>query len=119
MNNTKISIVIPCYNSEKTIGRTLKSIADQEYDNVEVVIVDGLSFDNTLEIVNQYRHIVTKMLSEADSGIYNAINKGIELCEGELIGMVSSNDWLREGAISAILKAYHKNPKADIYHSNI
>jgi len=119
MNNPRISIVIPCYNSEKTIARTLKSIATQDYNNIEVIVVDGLSSDSTIEIVNNYQEIVSKVISEPDSGIYNAINKGIELCDGELIGMISSNDWLRKGAIKALLTVYAKSPDSDIYHANI
>jgi len=75
----KITIVTVTFNSAKTIRDTLESIKNQTYPNIEHIIVDGASSDNTLEIVRQYNH-VAKIISEPDNGIYDAMNKGIKNC---------------------------------------
>ena len=85
----KISIITACYNSSATIGDTLKSVAAQDYKDIEHIIVDGGSTDDTLEIVKQYPHIV-KVVSEKDDGIYDAMNKGISLATGDVIGILNS-----------------------------
>ena len=87
----KFSIITVCFNSEKTIGETLRSVSSQNYENVEHIIIDGGSSDDTLCIVNNYKH-VTKIISEKDKGIYDAMNKGINLAEGNVIGFLNSDD---------------------------
>ena len=88
----KVSIITATYNSAATITDTLRSVASQNYDDIEHVIVDGLSKDNTLTIVNAFAHI-SKVKSENDSGIYDAMNKGISICSGEIIGILNSDDF--------------------------
>ena len=117
--DAKISIIIPCYNSESTIERTLLSVFRQDYDNIEVIVIDGASQDNTMEVLMQFESRITKIIGESDNGIYDAINKGVKLATGELVGMISSNDWLNEGTIKNLLSNYTKYPDADIYHANI
>ncbi len=88
----KISIITTTYNSSSTIEDTLHSVAQQTYNDVEHIIVDGNSKDNTLDIVNKFTH-VSHIISEDDNGMYDAMNKGIELCEGEVIGILNSDDF--------------------------
>lgn len=102
----KISIVTVCYNSAKTIRSTLESVANQTYSNIEHIIVDGKSSDDTLEIVESYDH-VSKIISEADTGIYNAMNKGIKIADGDIIGILNSDDTLEnKSVIAKIVKAF-------------
>lgn len=88
----KISIVIATFNSGKTLTQTLDSIRYQTYKDLEVIVIDGKSTDNTLHIIEEYSDIVSKFISEKDSGIYNAFNKGISLATGEYICFIGSDD---------------------------
>lgn len=88
----KISIITATYNSAATVGDTLQSIAGQTYPDIEHIIIDGLSKDNTLEIVKQFVHPAI-ISSEKDKGIYDAMNKGIRKATGEVIGILNSDDF--------------------------
>jgi len=87
-----VTIVTATYNSEKTIRDTLSSLATQDYPRLEHVIVDGLSTDNTLAIVREFPH-VSRVISEKDKGIYDAMNKGINSSSGDIIGLLNSDDF--------------------------
>lgn len=89
----KVSIITVCYNSAKTIEDTIQSVINQTYDNIEYIIVDGLSTDSTLEIVDRYKDKITKVVSEKDNGLYDAINKGIGLATGNIIANLNSDDF--------------------------
>jgi len=88
----KISVVTVCYNSSKTIRNTIESVLTQNYSNVEYVIVDGNSTDNTLDIINEYRDKIDVLISEPDLGIYDAMNKGIKASTGDVVGILNSDD---------------------------
>lgn len=88
----KISIITATYNSNKTIIDTLKSLEQQTYSNIEYIIIDGASSDNTLDIIKQYSTKVSKIISEPDKGIYDALNKGISAATGDFIGFLHSDD---------------------------
>ncbi|MFT5813069.1 MAG: glycosyltransferase involved in cell wall biosynthesis [Francisellaceae bacterium] len=90
----KVSIITVCYNSEKTIEDTLKSIQCQIYSDIEYIVVDGLSKDSTNSIINKYNDIVSTHVSEKDKGLYAAMNKGIALATGDIIGILNSDDIL-------------------------
>ncbi|WP_350551498.1 glycosyltransferase family 2 protein [Pseudoalteromonas sp. 120-MNA-CIBAN-0494] len=90
----KVSIITVCYNSEKTIEDTLKSIQSQTYSDIEYIVVDGLSQDNTNSIIKKYSDIVTVHVSGKDNGLYDAMNKGITLATGDIIGILNSDDIL-------------------------
>lgn len=89
----KISIITPAFNSGKTIERTIKSVINQVGVDLEYIIIDGASTDNTLEIVNKYQDRISKIVSENDKGIYDAMNKGVQLAGGEVIGILNSDDF--------------------------
>jgi len=93
-----VSIITATYNSEKTIKHTLTSIASQDYRHIEHIIIDGQSTDNTLSIIREFPH-VTKIISEPDSGIYDAMNKGLRMCTGEIIGLLNSDDFYVSSSI--------------------
>src|SRR3989339_645559 len=89
-----ISIVTVSYNSAETIEDAILSVIKQKGDfQVEYIIVDGGSTDGTLEIINKYKDKISKVISESDKGIYDAMNKGIELATGEIIGVLNSDDF--------------------------
>jgi glycosyltransferase involved in cell wall biosynthesis len=90
----KVSIITVCYNSEKTIEDTLRSIQSQTYSNIEYIVVDGLSKDRTNDIVKEYNDIVSIHISEKDNGLYDAMNKGTRIATGDIIGVLNSDDIL-------------------------
>lgn len=111
MNKPLFSIITICYNSEKTIERTIKSVLAQTFTGFEYIIVDGVSKDSTLDIVNRYKTNFgdkLRVLSEPDKGIYDAMNKGIRLATGNIIGIVNSDDWLAADALQIIYNEYVK-----------
>ncbi len=87
-----VSIITTTFNSEKTIRDTLTSVASQDYPQIEHIIIDGRSTDKTLSLISGFPH-VTKVISEKDSGIYDAMNKGIRICTGEIVGLLNSDDF--------------------------
>lgn len=108
----KISIITVCYNSEKTIEDTIKSVLKQTYDNYEYLIIDGCSKDNTLKIVKKYEKDFKgklRIFSEKDKGLYDAMNKGIKLATGDIIGIINSDDVLaNKNVFKHIVKNYNK-----------
>jgi len=88
----RVSIITVCYNSEETIKDTIESVLSQNHDDVEYIIVDGGSTDGTLDIIYRYRDSIDKVVSESDGGIYDAMNKGIEMATGDVIGILNSDD---------------------------
>ncbi len=118
MDNILCSVITVCYNSERTIERTIRSVLNQSYKNIEYIIVDGASSDHTLEIIKRYEpefHGKMRWLSEPDGGIYFAMNKGIALAKGELIGMLNSDDYYEECAVETMVGAMTKSPYQILY----
>lgn len=112
----KISIITISFNSEKTIEETIKSVIEQDYDDLEYIIVDGASTDRTMEIVEKYRSKISKIISEKDEGISDAFNKGIHLATGDIIGIINSDDMLYPGAIKKLGEYYE--PDVDVYYGD-
>ena len=92
VSNLRMSIVTATYNSEKTIVHTLKSLKRQNYPNMQHILIDGCSTDNTFEFARKYALQNSISISEPDTGIYNALNKGIGLADGDIIGFLHSDD---------------------------
>lgn len=109
MKDILVSIITPCFNSKKTIARTIESVINQTYKNIEYIIIDGGSKDSTLAIIDEckdkYKYGI-KVISEKDKGIYDAINKGISYSNGELIGIINSDDWYELDAVENIVTNY-------------
>ncbi|MBE5825072.1 MAG: glycosyltransferase [Butyrivibrio sp.] len=116
MADVAFSIVTPVLNAENTISRTIESVLNQTYPASEYFVVDGNSIDRTVEIAKTYEErfdakgILFKVISEEDSGIYDAMNKGISLCRGELIGIINADDWYEENALKIMKDLYTEEP---------
>ena len=112
----KVSIITCTYNSAATIADTIKSVNAQTYPNIEHIIVDGLSKDNTLEIVKQYARERQIIKSEKDNGIYDAFNKGIRMATGDIIGVLNSDDFFTSNnIIEQVVNAFDKENIDAVY----
>lgn len=108
-----VTIITVCYNSEKTIRRTMESVLEQTYTNIEYIIIDGKSLDTTMKIVEEFSPLFgerIKIISEPDKGIYDAMNKGIKLAKGELIGIINSDDFYEKDAVEKIVNSWNGKP---------
>jgi len=115
----KVSIITVCFNSEKTIEDTLKSIQSQTYPDIEYIVVDGLSKDRTNEIVKEYNNIVSVHISEKDNGLYDAMNKGISLATGDVIGILNSDDVLADELVIEKIVAGFDSENVDAVYSDL
>lgn len=114
----KVSIITACYNSGATIKDTLDSVAMQDYTDVEHIIVDGASSDNTLAIVRNYPH-VQHIISEKDDGIYDAMNKGLSIASGQVIGILNSDDvYNNANVISKVMNEFTIQ-SADVVYADL
>jgi glycosyltransferase involved in cell wall biosynthesis len=106
-----ISLVTVCYNSVKTIEETLRSVAEQEYPHVQHVVVDGASTDGTQDIVSRYLRSADIFISEPDSGIYNAMNKGLNLANGDIIAFINADDhYAHPKVLSNVMAVFAEQP---------
>jgi glycosyltransferase involved in cell wall biosynthesis len=120
MNNLKVSIITVSYNSVNTIERTIQSVISQTYDNIEYIIIDGCSTDNTQEIIRRYESHISYWVSEADGGIYDAMNKGIKHATGDIIGILNSDDrYHSDHIIETIVNKYSCSDCPCIIHGDI
>jgi len=102
-NKPLISIVTVVYNGEKHLEQTINSVLGQDYDNVEYIVIDGGSRDGTLGIIKKYEEGIDYWASEADSGVYDAMNKGASLCSGEYIAFLNADDWYNSDTIETVV----------------
>lgn len=115
----KITVITPSYNQGQYIEETILSIIDQGYPNLEYIIMDGGSTDNTVEVIKKYQDRITYWVSEKDTGQSNAINKGLRKATGDIINWINSDDQLQPGALMAIARHFMANPDAVIVHGRI
>ena len=111
----KVSLITTTFNSEKTLEDTILSVIKQSYYNIEYIIIDGFSKDNTLKIIDKYRYRIDVVLSEPDSGIYDALNKGIKLATGDVIGIIHSDDvYSHCNVLSKVVEHFEYFPNSDM-----
>jgi len=110
-----VSIITVVYNGDKYLEQTINSVINQSYNNIEYIIIDGGSTDNTLNIISKYKDRIDYIISEPDKGIYDAMNKGIELSHGEIIGIVNSDDWYEPNTVQLVINAYNDGADGVIY----
>lgn len=121
----KISIVTVSYNSEKTINDTIQSVLNQTYSNIEYIMVDGQSKDNTIAIIKESEKIFFekgkefKWIFEKDNGIYDAINKGIELATGDIVGILNSDDYYYDTDVIRDIASVFENNEIDCIYGNL
>jgi glycosyltransferase involved in cell wall biosynthesis len=119
----KISLITVCFNSERTIDSTIKSVLNQTYNDVEYIIVDGGSTDTTLDIVESYQSIFNRRLhlqSEPDNGLYDAMNKGIQMATGEVIALLNSDDLFSDDrALEKVINVFTNNSKLDSVYADL
>jgi len=115
----KISIITVCYNSSKFIRSAIESVITQSYANIEYIIIDGGSSDNTLDIVNQYRDKIAHVVSELDNGIYDAMNKGIEIASGDIIGILNSDDFYATNDVIQQVATVFSAPGVDACYADL
>lgn len=114
----KVSIITSCFNREATISQAIESVLEQDYPDIEYIVVDGASTDRTLEVVNRYKDRIAKIISEPDKGMYEGINKGIRAATGEVVGLLHSDDFLfAPHTVSRIVEEF-KRTGADFVYGN-
>ena len=114
---TFFSIITISYNSEKTIEKTIKSVLSQDYNKYEYIIVDGMSTDRTLDIVNKYSKYIEKVICEKDEGISDAFNKGIKAAKGDYILLLNSDDVMIDNVLREVDSYIEEG--IDVLHNNI
>ncbi len=114
----KVSIITSCFNREATIRGAIESVLAQDYPDIEYIVVDGASKDNTLAVVNEYKDKIVKIVSEPDHGMYEAINKGIRLATGDVIGLLHSDDFLYDNHVISDIAAQFNQTGADFLYGD-
>lgn len=114
----KVSIITTCYNREKTIAQAIESVLGQDYPDIEYIVVDGASTDGSFKVVRSYGSRITKVISERDGGMYEAINKGIKMATGEIVGLLHSDDFLFHPHIISEIVERFKQTSADMVYGN-
>lgn len=115
----KISIITVCYNSAATVETSIKSVAAQTYKNIEYIVVDGNSIDATVTIIKKHKDVITKWITEPDKGLYDAMNKGVAMATGELIGILNSDDTFYSNNVLEEVAKFHVNNKITASIGNV
>lgn len=116
----KISIITVCFNSVKTIRSAIESVVSQSYNDIEYIIVDGASNDSTMSVISEYQSYISTIISEPDSGLYEAMNKGINAATGDVIGILNSDDvFVDEYVLSSVAEEFQGNEQSDIVFGDI
>lgn len=119
MRGMRISVITVCFNSAATIAETLESVAGQSHSDVEHIVIDGASSDRTLEIVHSHRATVAHVVSEPDGGIYDAMNKGLALATGDVVGFLNSDDVYAHREVLAHIAAAMRPPLVDACYGDL
>ncbi len=114
-----VSIITVCLNSEKHIEQAILSVINQNYSPIEYIIIDGESTDGTLDIIKKYQNKISQIVSEKDAGIYDAMNKGIQKANGEIIGIINSDDWYDKDAVEKIVNKYLSTDRLGVIHGDL
>ncbi len=119
MKNPKISIITVVKNNQKLIERNILSLLNQKYKNYEQIIVDGKSTDGTIKIIDKYSKHIAHFISEEDEGLYFAMNKGIDLASGDIIGILNSDDYYYENALEIVKNYFEKKKELDFLFGSV
>ncbi len=114
-----VSIITICYNRSKTISDCINSVLQQDYSNIEYIVIDGNSTDDTVNIIQSFGDKITYFISEPDKGMYDAINKGLSLATGDIVGLMHSDDVFYDASvISKVVNAFIKAPNTDAVYGD-
>lgn len=117
---TKISIITVVYNAEQTISQCIESVINQDYPEIEYLVIDGGSNDGTLEKIKAFQNKITHFISEKDKGLYDAMNKGVRLATGDFVGIVNADDFLAGNhVISSLVSLINMHPTAEMICSSV
>jgi glycosyltransferase involved in cell wall biosynthesis len=123
MSTTKVrpefTIITVTLNSEKTLQRCINSLKAQNYKNFEYIIIDGVSWDLTLQIIDENQDIIDTLISEADSGLYDAMNKGIAVARGRFVGIINSDDEYLPETLNLVKKHLESNPREQVIYGDL
>lgn len=119
MQDLKISIITVSFNARAKIKRCIESVLAQSYSNIEYIIIDGGSTDGTLQVIEQYKQRIDFFVSEPDKGIYDAMNKGIALATGGIVGTLNTDDVFADTGVLADIAASFKQSGADVVYGNL
>jgi len=114
-----VTVITPSWNSVEFIERTICSIVNQTYKNIEFIVVDGGSTDGTLDVLKRYAKNISWMVSEKDNGMYHAINKGLARASGEIVAYLNSDDIYYPNTISEVVTSFSEHPEADLIYGNL
>lgn len=114
-----ISIVIPTYNSEEFLEEAFLSVINQDYNDKEIIVIDGGSNDKTLDIIRKYEKHIAYSQTGKDNGQFDAVNKGIEKAKGEIVGLLGADDIYKPGALSIIAKAFKEFPEEKLIYGEL
>lgn len=116
----KISIITVVYNNEKTINEAIESVLNQNYQNIEYIVIDGGSKDGTIAKIDGYKDRISYFVSERDNGLYDAMNKGISAATGDVVGILNSDDLYQDlSVIQDVMKIFIENEKIDILYGDL
>ena len=115
----KISIITACFNSASCIQHALSSVASQDYQDIEHIVIDGGSTDGTLDIINRYRSGITHVISEPDNGMYDAMNKGIAMASGDVIGILNADDFYAKDSVIAQIATTFEDDVIDACYGDL
>ena len=114
-----VSIITVSYNSAETISDTIESVRDQTYSHIEYIVVDGGSTDGTVDILKENDGVIDDWVSEPDEGIYDAMNKGIQMSTGDIVGILNSDDWYEPEAVGTAVRAFEEHDDVGLVHGSM
>lgn len=114
-----VSVITPSFNSEKFLEETINAVLNQTYDNIEYILVDGLSNDGSNTIIKRYYDKIDKVIHESDNGMYDAINKGLRIAKGDILCYINSDDIYLPNTIEKVVNFYLCNPNTDFVYGNL
>ena len=114
-----VSIITPSYNQGQFLEATIRSVLDQDYANIEYLVIDGGSHDQSLAVIQRYAHRLAYWVSEPDRGQAHAVNKGLKLSKGSILGWLNSDDVLLPGTVSLVVQTFREGPDIDVVYGRL
>ncbi len=115
----QVSVITVTYNAKDFLPETFRSVWAQTWSDIEYIVVDGASTDGTKEMIEAHQDKIAQWVSEPDRGLYDAMNKGIRMAHGELIGIVNASDYFEPDTVETVVRAWQSHPEAGLFHGNV